>query len=77
VNARPVGTAYAGALDSPCRTCGAAAGDYCTRRDSTGVPRIRKMPCCRRCPPSSPLPAEEPSRRHQVAFDEPLHEAGA
>lgn len=71
----PVHEAYAAALDSPCPTCGAAAGDYCTRTDSNRGRCIRRVPCVRRCP-ASPLLTDEPSPRHALArsFTEPLHE---
>ncbi|BBY95184.1 hypothetical protein MGALJ_48530 [Mycobacterium gallinarum] len=68
---RPVIEAYRGALDQPCPTCGAEPGDFCTRTDTNRKPRIRQMPCVRRCPPSSRSAVEEPRRPYR-SFSEPL-----
>ncbi|WP_217267741.1 hypothetical protein, partial [Mycobacterium sp. ST-F2] len=37
--------AYAGALCTPCSTCGAEVGQYCTTPDG----RLRRCPCVARC----------------------------
>lgn len=69
---RPVREAYGAALDRACPTCGAEPGEYCTTRtDRADVQRIRRCPCVKRCPPSSPPMTEEP-RWPARSFSEPL-----
>lgn len=67
----PIPAAYRGALDRPCPTCGALVGEYCTRTDDTRVRRIRRVPCVKRCPPSSVPSAQEPLWPSR-SFSEPL-----
>lgn len=68
---RPVHQAYAASLDTPCPTCGADAGQYCTRTDSNGARRVRRCPCVKRCPPSS-LPMADERRWPARSFSEPV-----
>ncbi|TXH27046.1 MAG: hypothetical protein E6R06_04980 [Mycobacterium sp.] len=72
VTGRPIAEAYTAALDEPCPTCGAAAGEYCVVVDANRVPRLRRVPCVRRCPPGLPEPEQlTPAVR---SFSEPLHD---
>lgn len=68
---RPVPAAYRAAIDKACPTCGADPGEYCLVEDDRRGPRVRRVPCVRRCPPR---PAPEPPRAHSSrSFSEPLH----
>lgn len=69
---RPVPEAYRTALDLPCPTCGAAAGDFCTRTDGTRARRIRRAPCVKRCPPSRH--ADDGTAAPTRSFSEPVHQ---
>ncbi|MBE5426634.1 hypothetical protein [Mycobacteroides abscessus] len=72
VNGRPIPEAYARALDAPCPTCGAEAGEYCVVVDANRAPRVRRVPCVRRCPPGPPEP--EPLAYAARSFSEPIHD---
>lgn len=67
----PVYEAYAAALDSPCPTCGASAGEYCTRVDGNRARRVRRCPCVRRPMRLNAQEVDEP-RRPSRSFSEPL-----
>ncbi|TDK88665.1 hypothetical protein [Mycolicibacterium mucogenicum] len=69
---RPIPEAYAAALDTLCPTCGAEAGEYCVVVDAERAPRIRRVPCVRRCPPRQPDP--EPPAYAARSFSEPIHD---
>lgn len=68
---RPVPEAYADALKMPCPTCGAEPGEYCLVDDERHGPRLRRVPCVRRCPTTL---APEPQPAYPArSFSEPLH----
>lgn len=69
---RPIVAAYAAALDAPCPTCGADVGEYCVVVDAERAPRLRRVPCVRRCPPGPPEP--EPLAYAARSFSEPIHD---
>lgn len=72
---RQIPESYRGAIDSPCPTCGAQAGEPCFVEDDRRGRRRRRMPCVRRCPPS-PLDVEHhAAAAHPTrSFSEPIHE---
>lgn len=69
---RPIPEAYCDALDAPCATCGVQPGQYCLVDDDRHGPRVRRVPCVRRCPPGFAL--EQPPARPARSFCEPLHD---
>ncbi|QQW36881.1 hypothetical protein [Mycobacterium marinum] len=69
---RPIPEAYAGAIDSPCPSCGAESGEPCVVQDDRRGPRRRRMPCVRRCLPSPP-DFEHRAAPAARSFDEPIY----
>jgi hypothetical protein len=75
---RPIPAAYCGAIDSPCPMCGAEPGEYCLVNDDRRAPRLRRMPCVRRCPPSPPEVEPQAAPAHLTrSFSEPIHQPEA
>ncbi|SLH14026.1 Uncharacterised protein [Mycobacteroides abscessus subsp. massiliense] len=71
---RPIPAAYRGAIDVPCPTCGAKAGDFCVVADDRRAPRVRRVPCVHRCPPSPPdVEHQAPPAHPTRSFSEPIH----
>lgn len=74
----PIPAAYRAAIDSPCPTCGAEPGEFCTVDDDRRAPRRRRVPCVRRCPPGPPdLEPRDAATHLARSFSEPIHQPKA
>ena len=76
IHGRVIARAYrdTGALEAECSSCGAPAGQYCTRRDDlSGDTYRRRIPCLARIPATCKASAADDETHLAIDFSEPRH----